>query len=136
MDFTEIDQAVADTVASAGLGLNTYPSPPKSITEPAFLPGGETDIDYTAQPSGFTQVDRGYRVLVSKVDDEAGQQALNAYISDGPKSVRKALEANGLLGGAVLDLMVMRVNSGRWYEYGSNTYLGAELTIRFVAPSD
>lgn len=136
MDFTAIDQAMADTVKDAGLGLNTYPSPPKSITEPAFLPGGETDIDYVIQPSGFTQVDRGYRVLVSKVDDEAGQQCLNEYISDGARSVRKAIEANGLLGGAVLDLMVRLVRSGRWYEYGGNAYLGAELTIRFVAPSD
>ena len=119
--------------ASAISELTCYGYAPDSISEPAFHVA-EVDIDFTgAFNRGLDELMVTCRVLVGRADDQASQALLDTYLSGvGPKSLKAALEADCTLGGACDDLMVLRVQGYRFYQYGTAQYVGAELIVKVV----
>lgn len=73
------------------------------------------------------------RVLVSDVFDQGSQETLDQYLaSDGPLSVKAALEADDELGGIVSSLMVERTTGYRQYQVGTGMALGADWIVNVL----
>lgn len=113
--------------------LTTFGYVPDAFEAPGFFPA-EVDIDFTgAFGRGMDELTVTCRVLVGTADDKASQQLLDAYLSgSGDASLKAALEADGTLGGACDDLMVLRVQGYRYYEHAGTKYVGAELLVKVI----
>lgn len=132
MDLALIRAALA-AAADVIDDLNTYPTTPDSVSEPALYPA-EVETDFSGPAQGYVYVDVTLRLLVSRADDEAGDENLSAYLAtSGDKSIRAALYADDTLGGVCEDLWLVRLSAFSWHEMGTNTYLGADLTVRVLA---
>ncbi|WIM97702.1 hypothetical protein ACTOB_001250 [Actinoplanes oblitus] len=139
MDLTAVREGLADVVRAALPELTCYGDVPDSISEPAFL-AGEVDITYDTTFGDDDEITATCRVLVSRSDDKAGQKLLNAYLSRGPKSIKRAIEGTPgeaqTLGGACDDLHVQRIRGYRYYPHGDATYLGAEFVVKVIGGSE
>ncbi len=139
MQVGEIRVAIADAVRAGVPSLNCFGYLPESVPEPCFYTGEvEQDFDRTFR-RGMDELDITCRVLVSRADDRAGQQALDRYVSgSGTDSVKAAIEAaRGAPGEAALDglcddLHVRRVQGYRYYLVGEVQFFGAELIVHVI----
>jgi hypothetical protein len=69
-------------------------------------------------------------ILTSMGDDSLGQGSLDEFLSPaGEFSVMSALEADSDLGGTVEYALVIDVEQDQVYEYGGQSYVGAEIVI-------
>lgn len=129
--ITEIRQALADKMSDV-YGLRTSPTmlddprPPVAMVLPERI-----EYDLTARRG----VDRMFfmlQILVSRADDRAAQNNLDAYIV-GPDSVKEALFADPTLGGVIQTSRVTEMRSYGQVLYGETLYLGCELIIEVYA---
>lgn len=131
MDISLVRQRIA-AAASAIAGLTCTGFVPDSVSEPHFFTA-ETDVTYDRTFGGDMDLEVTCRVLVGRADDEASQKLLDGYLrGSGPASLKAAIESDPTLGGACDDVQVMRVQGYRWYEHGTNQYVGAELVVRVI----
>lgn len=134
-----IRAALADAVRDAIPALNCFGYVPDAVPEPCFY-AGEVEVDFDrAFGRGLDEARITCRLLVSRGDDRAGQEALDRYLAgSGADSVKAAIEAArgapGLpaLGGLADDLHVQRVQAYRLYQVGEVQYFGAELIVRVI----
>lgn len=134
-----IRAALADAVRDAIPALNSFGYVPDAVPEPCFY-AGEVEVDFDrAFGRGLDEARITCRLLVSRADDRAGQEALDRYLAgSGADSVKAAIEAArgapGLpaLGGLADDLHVQRVQAYRLYQVGEVQYFGAELIVRVI----
>jgi hypothetical protein len=130
MDIQAVRTGLAANVNTIP-GLTCYGFVPDSVSEPCFMVG-EVDITYDLTFRGMDELIVTCRLLVSRADDAASQKALNAYLGRGAKSVKRAIEDEETLGGACDDVRVQRVQGYRFYQHGSNTYVGAEFIVQVI----
>lgn len=70
------------------------------------------------------------QVLVGTISDQGSQELLDQYLaSNGPKSIKEAIETDDTLGGIVASLIVQRTTGYRQYQLGAQTVLGAQWTL-------
>lgn len=144
MQISPIRDAIADAaravVLPAGIGkLVCTGYVPDSVVTPCFYVG-EVEINYDkAMGRKLDELLFTCRVYASRSDDRAGQRVIDAMLSGaGSSSLKAAIEAarggpgEMALGGLADDLHVQRVQGYRWFEHGTSTYLGAELTIKVI----
>ena len=112
---------------------------PDSIVAPHFFCGEVEIIFDRAMGRRLDVLEITCRALVSRADDRAAQQTLDALLSgSGDASLKTAIEAargapgQPALGGLAHDLHVMRVQGYRWYEHAGAEYVGAELIIKVI----
>ncbi|GAB1642531.1 hypothetical protein [Krasilnikovia sp. MM14-A1259] len=135
MDLVDI-RAGLGAAAAAVTGLNGYPSAPAMLAEPAFYPG-ETDIDYDqTYGGGVDQALVTCYLLTSFADDADGQALLDRFLGRGATSVKAALERDRTLGGRCSDLRVKSVRAYRTYQYGEDTYYGAQLQVFVIGQAE
>lgn len=126
-----IRSAVADALASIS-GLNVYQRAPGSPNVPAavVIPGEPAvayDSSMARQSDTYEIV---VRLIVSAADDDASQDALDAYIAgSGDRSVKAAIEADTTLGGEVFYVRVTQVRAYGDFEHAGVTYLGCEFVV-------
>ena len=139
MDIAAMRTAFADAVRDAIPSLNCFGYLPESIPEPCFYVG-EVEIDFDrAFGRGMDEARFTCRLLTSRADDRAGQEALDRYLAgSGQYSVKAAIEAQRgapgapALGGLCDDLHVQRVQAYRMYQVGDAQFFGAEIIIRAI----
>lgn len=140
MDISAVRRglALAAELAAGDSGLTCLGYVPDSIVAPCFY-AGEVEIDYTSDANtfghGVNDIQVTCRIMVARGDDLAAQQQLDAFLSGGslsPRSLRDAIEADGTLGGACADVMVLRVTGYGPYDIGTERYLGADLVVRVL----
>lgn len=121
--LTQIREAVADALAAIP-DLNTYPVVPDAAATPAAYvePSTEPFWEYDQDFDGSEDFHLLVTVLTSRVDANAGQEAVDAYVSrTGPESVKAAVEADPTLGGLVSDCHVTAAR-----DYGILTLQGID----------
>jgi hypothetical protein len=75
------------------------------------------------------------RAIVSRADDRAAQDRLDAYLDgSGSSSLKAALETDKTLGGLVDTLHVSGVDNYGVYEVAGIAYVGAEFAVTVHAP--
>lgn len=137
MDLVTICQRIAEAAGEVA-GLNTSAYVPDAIAEPHFFVA-EPEISYDRTFGKTADLEVTCRLLVSRADDEAGQELLRRYLSTGnPESVKDAIQAarggpgQPALSGAADDLWVRRVERPRWYDHAGTQYVGVDIQIRVV----
>jgi len=131
--LVEIRSAVADVVATV-TGLHAYAYAPDNPAVPcAFLV--PTGCEFIAHGRGADQWTFDLVVLAATSSDRAGQEALDAFIGPGARSIRAAIWADRTLGAVVSDCIVSAVR-----DYGFDApadgvrYFRAVLEIQVLAP--
>jgi hypothetical protein len=129
----DIRAAIADALEGVG-GLRCTAYEPAKVACPAAVVG-DVEIDYDlAFGTGCYESTIKLRIYVSKVNDKAAGEKLDAYVSpDGASSVRAALYADKQLGGACDDLRVAGMGGYGFYDIAGVDYLGAEFTLKVLA---
>lgn len=111
-----------------------------SIDPPMAMVGGPDNGEYDKTfGRGHDDWEFGVIVFSSRVDDEAGQAQLDAYLDPfGPLSIKQAIEASVLPGGSLVDvvedLRVERTQEYGAHEVGRVTYFGAVVIVKVMAP--
>ena len=142
MNLNDIRTAVAGVVHGLAEGddppLTGYAYPPDSVAEPAAYVQVES-VTYDRAFAGTAEVILTLMVLVSRADDVTASARLDGYLStDGDASVQAAINTERpSLGGTAFvgvcdDVHVVSADAPRWYEYGSEKYLGVGLKIRVI----
>lgn len=129
MDVAAIRAAVAAAAASVTPPTGTtrrligYGHVP-AAGDPPFCYPSETDGNYHETLDATGGVVVTLRILTSRSEDQAGQELLDAFLSDeGASSVPAAIEA------AMSSANVSGFAGYRPYELANGTYYGAELTV-------
>lgn len=105
------------------LGYGRVPS----AGDPPFCYPADTDGNYK-EAVGAAGLVVTLRILTSRSEDEAGQELLDAFLSDaGASSVVAAIEA------AMPEASVTGFTGYRPYDLAAGTYYGAELTVVVLA---
>ncbi|HEX4521660.1 MAG TPA: hypothetical protein VH063_18945 [Gaiellaceae bacterium] len=133
-DFVGIRKAIAANLQNAlGKTIQVSPVMLASPTPPAahVIPG---PIEYHgALSDGLETVEMTVQVFVSRTTDIGAQTTLDEYIaSDGPSSVKAAIESDSRLGGKCADLIVTSSSGYRVYKSpdGSGEVIGAEWLVK------
>lgn len=108
---------------------NLYERPDKAPVLPAIMVIGLTDIDYTANPPNTATVELLIEAFVSDIGDNIGWWLLDPLLM-GAKSIKKLVEADRTLGGAVDDAVVLRMNGERALPLVNTKFLGADWTVQ------
>lgn len=96
--------------------------------DPPFCYPSETDGNYKEATNGVAGLVVTLRILTSRSEDEAGQELLDAFLSDaGASSVTAAIEA------AMPEASVTGFSGYRAYDLAAGTFYGAELTVVVLA---
>lgn len=128
---TDIRTALATAMGTIS-GLRTAatipdaPRPPQAIVVPDRI---DYDLDMArgADRFYFTII-----LLVSRADDRASQNNLDAYIT-GAGSIKTAIESDRTLGGVVNTCRVTQMRNYAAVSVGEVLYLGAEFDVEVVA---
>lgn len=117
---------------------------PDTVSEPHWYAGEvEIDVNNAFARGGYDKARVTCRVLVSRADDQAGQQLLDEYLSrTGDKSIRAALNTargapgEAALNGACDDFSIERIQGYRMYQVGEVQYFGAEIIVMVLGPGE
>lgn len=84
----------------------------------------------TSSAQGLTTYNFVVSVIVGKVAERVAQSRLDAFVSTGTSSVKKAIESDRTLGGAAFDCVVSEMtNIGAVLLSGDVSYLAADFTV-------
>lgn len=131
--LTQVRQAIGTQLQTIA-NLNVYLTVEGQVTVPAAVvaPATEGAIDYDTSMSGTTDYNLVITLLVSRADETAGQNALDAYVDPtGASSVHAAV--NGTLGGLVDDANVGRASRYGNFNYAGVDYFGCEFPVQVMA---
>jgi hypothetical protein len=137
---------VSITLIRAGIGANlrtltglrVAETIPDSFSPPiAVLSLGSVQYNgafNTNTTQGLTTYNFTVSVIVGKVAERVAQNRLDAYVSTGAQSVKKAVESDRTLGGAAFDCVVSEMtNIGTVVLSGDVSYLAADFTVTVYA---
>lgn len=137
MDFAAIRNAIAERLANIE-GLRVRPYMLGTVDPPVAMIRPGAPIVWSDNNNGG--MDAGeFRVLllVSNADDPIGQAKLDTFLATtGPQSVKAAIEGDRHLGGTVNRCRVTGFDAYGLIEWGSTTYLGADLGVGIVTSPD
>lgn len=134
MDIAAVRAALAEAASTvAGLACHGYM--PDDITEPALCVG-EVEIAYDqTYGRGMDRLTVTCYVFASRADDVSGQRLIDGYLAgSGPASLKAAIEADRVLGGACHDVRVASAEGYGTYDYGAVKYVGAKITVHITGP--
>lgn len=88
-------------------------------------------VDYSqAMSGGLTEWDMQVQLVAGRMADQQSQRQIDAWLSwDGQQSVRKAIEADRSLGGAVQTLIVTRADAMISMQIGDGEYLAVTVNV-------
>jgi len=105
--LSEIRTALKATLATVA-GLHAYAYAPDDVATPCAFPI-PTGIEYETMGRGFDKHTFDVVVLAATSNDKAGQEALDAFIGAGARSIRNAIWADPTLGAVVSNCVVNRM---------------------------
>lgn len=112
---------------------------PDDVDPPCGFVQPDTITYDQAYGRGLVEVRMFVTVVVSRTDDQAAQELLDAFLAGaGAGSVKAAIEAARgapgelALDGTCHDVHVPSVEAYRWFEVGGTEYLGARWTVRCI----
>jgi hypothetical protein len=127
--ISELRTGLANNLATI-TGLRTTPTIPDNPSPPiaVILPQG-VEYDNTFG-RGMNTYTFAVTVIVGRVSERSGQNALDAYVSStGSSSIKLAIESDKTLNGKAFDLRVTDSRNYGELTVGEVTYLSAEFTV-------
>lgn len=122
--------ALRDAATSSIDGLNPFSYGQPGVVVPAFFVA-DVELNYgSALESGMDVAVFNCRMLVSKLDEQGGQDRIDEFMSTEADSVKAALEADRTLGGLCFDVFVESVTGPTVYNLQLVDYLGCQFKAR------
>lgn len=100
------------------------PSPPIAILH---LNSVSYDADFQR---GMTRYDFTVTVIAGRVAERDGQRKLDAYIDNGERSIKTALESDGTLDAAAFDCRVSELSAIGVLNLGEQQYLSCDFLLQ------
>lgn len=123
---------IATNIATIS-GIRTYAEIPDSPALPAAVVG-LTTVDYNRSfQRGLTEYTFTVTVILGRLAETRAQQNMDAYISNGAKSIKSAIESDKTLGGYAFDTRVTEMTDITSTTIGDITYLAADFAVTVFA---
>jgi hypothetical protein len=103
------------------------PSPPISIIA---LTGASYDLDFNR---GMTLYNFTVTLIVGRVAERDAQRKLDAFIGNGERSLKTAIESDRQLGGAAFDCRVSELSTLGGVTINEVTYVAADFAVQVFA---
>lgn len=131
--FGDIRTGLATRLATIP-GLRTYSYMPDQINPPVAVAGPVSVTYDQAFNRGHDDLVWEVMVFVSRADEKAAQEAMDAYCDyNGTYSIKAAIEGDATLGGAVINARVTDLSSYETLAVGEVQYLAATFRISIIA---
>lgn len=132
MSLAEIRAGIGKNLATidglrVAVEVPDNPSPPIAIVQ---LTSVTYDQDFAR---GMTQYNFTVSVLAGRVAERDAQRKLDAYIDDGGRSIKTALESDLTLDGAAFDCRVFEMSNVGALNLGEQTYLACDFLLQVFA---
>ena len=131
IDISGVRDALAANLSNVD-GLRVSAHVPDVVNPPMALVtvGRGTFIRYDAAlSSGAAELSFVVVLFVTRASEGAGQDALDAYVSDGPGSIKAAIESNPTLGTLADWVVVTEARSFGTLTYNGVDYFGCEFLV-------
>jgi len=103
------------------------PSPPIAVLQ---LNNVSYDLD---MGRGMTVYNFTVTVITGRVAERDAQRKLDAYIDDGGRSIKTAIESDRSLDGAAFDVRVSEMSNAGALNLGEQTYLACDFLLQVYA---
>lgn len=130
MNLASVRAGISDTLQNVN-NLRIYEWIPSTIQPPAAvvsLGTGQYDADFN---EGMV-VNYGVLVMLTRADDQLGQQRLDDFLGQGTDSVYHVVDANPTLNGSCDSARVTSWNNPGTFSIGGIEYLGVEVNIEVL----
>ena len=130
MNLASVRAGISDTLQNVN-NLRIYEWIPSTIQPPAAvvsLGTGQYDADFN---EGMV-VNYGVLVMLTRADDQLGQQRLDDLVGQGSDSVYYVVDANPTLNGSCDSARVTSWNNPGTFSIGGIEYLGVEVNIEVL----
>jgi len=130
MNLASVRAGISDTLQNVN-NLRIYEWIPSTIQPPAAvvsLGTGQYDADFN---EGMV-VNYGVLVMLTRADDQLGQQRLDDFLGQGTDSVYYVVDANPTLNGSCDSARVTSWNNPGTFSIGGIEYLGVEVNIEVL----
>jgi len=130
MNLASVRAGISDTIQNVN-NLRIYEWIPSTIQPPAAvvsLGTGQYDADFN---EGMV-VNYGVLVMLTRADDQLGQQRLDEFLGQGTDSVYYVIDANPTLNGSCDSARVTSWNNPGTFSIGGIEYLGVEVNIEVL----
>lgn len=134
--ITEVREAIALVINSAGLGIRALPVVESQINPPVavVVPGGGPERGVIHYDSTMANGSHDYvfsiMIAVDPTINRISQTSVDDFISpDGPKSLKTALEADPSLGGVVSFVRATSVTHYGFVKWNGVDYMGATMML-------
>jgi len=123
---------IATNIATIS-GIRTYSEIPDNPALPAAVVG-LTTVDYNRSfQRGLTEYSFTVTVILGRLAETRAQQNMDAYISNGERSIKTAIESDRTLGGYAFDTRVTEMSDITSTTIGDITYLAADFAVTVFA---
>jgi len=123
---------IATNIATIS-GIRTYSEIPDNPSLPAAVVG-LTTVDYNRSfQRGLTEYTFTVTVILGRLAETRAQQNMDAYISNGERSIKSAIESDKTLGGYAFDTRVTEMTDITSTTIGDITYLAADFAVTVFA---
>ena len=128
-----IRSGIATNLATIS-GLRTSAFLPDLVNPPIAVVRPDTISFDSAFARGLDTLEFVVLVIVGRVDERTSQARLDAYCdTSGDTSIKRAIESNRTLTGAVSDLRVTEMRNYTSLAIGDVSYLAAEFVVQVIA---
>jgi hypothetical protein len=127
--LSALKQGLADRLATVPR-LRVSPQIPEQVNPPMAVVS-RARVDYHRDMSGgTTEWTMQVQLIAGRMADRQSQRTIDAWLSwDGTSSVRKAIEADGTLGGVALDTVVTDADALTTFQIGDSEYIGVTMNV-------
>jgi hypothetical protein len=123
---------IATNIATIS-GIRTYSEIPDNPALPAAVVG-LTTVDYNRSfQRGLTEYSFTVTVILGRLAETRAQQNMDAYISNGERSIKTAIESDRTLSGYAFDTRVTEMSDITSTTIGDITYLAADFAVTVFA---
>jgi hypothetical protein len=128
-NLSELKQGLADRLATVPR-LRVSPQIPEQVNPPMAVVS-RARVDYHRDMAGgTTEWTMQVQLIAGRMADRQSQRTIDAWLSwDGTSSVRKAIEADGTLGGVALDTVVTDADALTTFQIGDSEYIGVTMNV-------
>ncbi len=129
MSIAAIREGLAKNIATipglrVAAEIPDNPSPPIAIIA---LTSASYDLDFNR---GMTQYNMTVTLIVGRVAERDAQRKLDAFIGNGERSLKTAIESDRQLGGAAFDCRVLELSTVGGVTINEATYVAADFAVQ------
>ncbi len=127
--LSDIKKGLADRLKTVPK-LRVSAQIPEQVNPPAAVISRASVNYHRDMAGGTTEWTMQVQLIAGRMADQQAQRTIDAWLAwDGDRSVRRAIEADGTLGGAALDTIVTDADALATFQIGDSEYIGVTLNV-------